>query len=194
MNDVLFSSASAEWLTPAHIIKSIVSFFGGIALDPCAESHTDPNVPAAKRFTKEDDGLKQEWVGNSIYMNPPYGRGIGVWITKLLAERRHYSEAITLIPARVDTGWWDTLMQVEPIFCLLTGRLTFHSTHPGLPPSLEGLTLEEAAELQEKYRKALKGHLDPDTAPFPSALVYIGERRHLFAHHFAEFGRIYAQY
>ena len=57
LNKGLFTSDTVEHYTPAHILKVVVSCMGHITLDPCSNSHTNPNVPALKHYTQEDNGL-----------------------------------------------------------------------------------------------------------------------------------------
>jgi len=108
---------------------------GGIDLDPCSNSHTTPNVPAATHYTRDDDGLAQPWQG-CVFMNPPYGREIDDWIGKLVDEYTHgkVAEAIALVPSRTDTQWWQRLRDY-PV-CLVVGRLKFiGNTDPAPFPS-----------------------------------------------------------
>jgi len=81
--------------------------WGEIDLDPCSNSHEEPNVPAKTHFTREDDGLAQDWHGR-VYMNPPYGYEIAEWVDRLCQQYEQGSviEAITLVPARTDTAWF----------------------------------------------------------------------------------------
>ncbi len=110
--DIHFSSDSPEWYTPPHIVAAVVETLATIDLDPCSNLGT-PNVPARRHFTADDDGLAQPWVGR-VYMNPPYGREIGAWVEKLAHEYEagRVTEAIALVPARVDTAWWRRLPHV----------------------------------------------------------------------------------
>lgn len=126
----MFTSDSPEWYTPAHIIKAVVEVLGTIDLDPCAEPAK--RVPATNHYTAEDDGLEQGWRGR-IYMNPPYGREIVAWVNKLTEEHKYgnVTEAIALVPARVDTTWWQTLTHREVLF--VDGRLRF-SEHENAAP------------------------------------------------------------
>ena len=77
---VHFSSDSADWYTPDHIIQRVMEVLGDIDLDPCADP--DRTIPAATHFTPEGDGLSRGWHGR-VYMNPPYGKEIARWVTKL---------------------------------------------------------------------------------------------------------------
>mgnify|MGYP000856532500 FL=1 len=66
------------WLTPKHIIDAL----GKFDLDPCAAPLPRPWETASASFIEADDGLSQEWFGR-VWMNPPYGRGIGAWMKKM---------------------------------------------------------------------------------------------------------------
>lgn len=63
-----FSSASDEWPTPRSLFDGLDAEFG-FSLDPCA---TKENAKCRKFFTREQDGLSQEWSGETVFMNPPY--------------------------------------------------------------------------------------------------------------------------
>lgn len=129
---VHFSSKSPEWYTPPHIIESVVEVLGEIDLDPCADDLR--GIPAARHFTKEDDGLSagNPWRGR-VYMNPPYGKAIGGWVSKLAAEheRGNVPEAVALVPSRTDTEWFSRLRHYPR--CFIRGRLRF-SGHENSAP------------------------------------------------------------
>jgi hypothetical protein len=82
------------------------------------------NVPAAAHFTASDDGLAQEWYGR-VYMNPPYGRELPLWVDKLISEFQagRVTEAVVLVPSRTDTLWFRRLREYPRAF--LWGRLRF---------------------------------------------------------------------
>lgn len=158
LRPALMSSDSVEWYTPQHIRAAVVEALGGrVDLDPCA----DPGrtFPAAQHFTKEDNGLAKQWIGR-VYMNPPYGREIVSWTTKLRDEftAGWVREAVALLPARVDTGWWHDLNPQE--VCFIRGRLNFSGYE--------------------------------DSAPFPSAAAYMGDRPDRFRSAFRHLGLLYA--
>jgi len=152
------SSKTPEHYTPATIYLAAIRCMGEIDLDPCSNSAEDPNVPAAKHYTEEDDGLSKPWLGR-VYMNPPYGRSIQLWVEKLRDEYQagNTAEAIALLPARTDTQWF-RILRDYPI-CFVEGRLTFI------------------------------GNDDP--APFPSAIIYLGDDPANFYKTFSHIGDIY---
>jgi len=78
LNASLFSSKNHAWATPRALFDSLNAEFGPFELDPCASVE---NAKCERFFTKEQDGLKQEWAGK-VFMNPPYGREIGAWVKK----------------------------------------------------------------------------------------------------------------
>jgi hypothetical protein len=130
---VMGSSESPEWYTPAHIVERVVGALGEVDLDP--SWHPASPVQARETYTAADDGLAQRWAGR-VYLNPPYGREIDAWVTKLVEEydAGTVSEAIALVPARVDTEWFRRLDSFPR--CFVWGRLTFaNAEHPAPFPS-----------------------------------------------------------
>lgn len=141
----LMSSASEDWFTPSEIYLPVLARLGRDAfdLDPCSPSRDGP-IPALKRFTKEDDGLRQPWQG-LVWCNPPYGREIRKWIDKAISEYQAGADIILLVPARTDTQWWHHLMDAGGRPEFLKGRIRF--LRPDGTPGA--------------------------ASPFPSALVYL---------------------
>ena len=78
MNPVMFSSNSVEWATPQKTFDELNAEFH-FTLDPCS---THENAKCAKHYTREEDGLKQDWTGETVFCNPPYGREQAKWIKK----------------------------------------------------------------------------------------------------------------
>lgn len=71
------------WSTPQNFFDKLNVEFG-FELDVCS---THENAKCEKHFTQADDGLAQEWKG-VCWMNPPYGREIGVWMSKAYEAAR----------------------------------------------------------------------------------------------------------
>lgn len=59
--DVMYSSKSNEWATPQDFFDKLNAEFQ-FNLDPCA---TDENHKCNKYFTRETDGLSQNWGGTA---------------------------------------------------------------------------------------------------------------------------------
>lgn len=119
--DVTFEGNTAtgkdEWLTPPDLIKEL----GPFDLDPCAPVIRPWDI-AAKHYTVEDDGLVQPWEG-LVWCNPPYGRGMEVWLEKAAL----HNNSIVLIFARTGTSYfckwvWD--FATAAFF--FKGKLSFH--------------------------------------------------------------------
>jgi len=123
------SSRSDDWPTDPAAFAKLDERFGGFNLDPCA-SHE--NAKCARYFTRDDDGLRQEWIGR-VFMNPPYGRVIGAWMRKAWESSQTTAELVVcLVPARTDTAWWhDYAVRGEIEF--LRGRLRFGDMRASAP-------------------------------------------------------------
>ncbi|MGD1939879.1 MAG: DNA N-6-adenine-methyltransferase [Leptolyngbyaceae cyanobacterium] len=120
-------NASNEHYTPDSVLAAVYECFGGMPdLDPCSDGGFPPSVNAGSHFTAEQDGLSHDWFGR-VFVNPPYNPSgtIGKWVKKLLDEIKtgRVNQAILLVPAYTDTGWWAALRDY-PV-CLVKGRLTF---------------------------------------------------------------------
>jgi DNA N-6-adenine-methyltransferase Dam len=93
--------ASDDWHTPPEIFAALGLRFD---LDPCAPGdRTYYYVPADKIYTKEDDGLRQPWLG-MVFMNPPFGcrRGHVPWLLKFFA----HGNGIAICRAYTSSDWW----------------------------------------------------------------------------------------
>jgi phage N-6-adenine-methyltransferase len=97
----LLSSASTEWETPDDLYWQLHDEFG-FDLDAAA---TGKNAKCTTYFTKADDSLSKEWKG-TVWCNPPYGRGIGLWMKKAFLSAKAGATVVMLVPARVGTKWW----------------------------------------------------------------------------------------
>jgi site-specific DNA-methyltransferase (adenine-specific) len=119
MNKALLASQRHNWMTPLELFETLHDQLG-FDLDPCA----DTDNLGIKYFTKEQDGLKQDWKENCCFVNPPYGSEQKLWIEKALSEKKAVS--VFLIPARVDTVLWqDTILKKASAICFIKGRLRF---------------------------------------------------------------------
>lgn len=128
ITDGLMSSNTDLWETPQDFFDRLDAEFH-FDLDVCA---LPENAKCKRYFTPTQDGLLQDWRG-VCWMNPPYGRKIGLWV------RKAYETAVSgggtvvcLLPARTDTAWWhDYAMKGEVRF--IRGRLKFGGSKNSAP-------------------------------------------------------------
>jgi hypothetical protein len=122
----LLSHASTEHYTPQYILDAVIACMGAIDLDPASNSREIPNVPAARHYTAQDNGLIQPWVGR-VFLNPPFGPGVERWFSKLYLERSagRTTEAIVLWKSATETAAWKTLTAIACRVCFPSARIRF---------------------------------------------------------------------
>ena len=118
---VHFSSATDEWATPQDFFDKQNEIYH-FTLDVCA---TPENAKCAIFFTKANNGLEQSWAGERCWMNPPYGREIGLWMRKAYEESRRGALVVCLVPSRTDTRWWHDYVMESGRVIFIRGRLRF---------------------------------------------------------------------
>lgn len=143
--DLMFSSATDQWATPAEFFEKVNCVFK-FTLDVCADSS---NAKCKAFFDEGLNGLSQQWNG-VCWMNPPYGRDIGLWVKKAFQSALQGATVVCLLPARTDTKWWhDYCSKGEVMF--IKGRLKFGDATSGAPfpsalvvfrPSLKNLQID----------------------------------------------------
>jgi len=122
---VLFSSDKNYWETPQKFFDKLNDEFH-FTLDAAA---SDTNHKCEKYFTEQDNGLTQNWGGETVFVNPPYGnKETGEWTKKCYEESlKPNTTVVLLIPARTDRKSFHTYIykkqNVEIRF--LQGRLKF---------------------------------------------------------------------
>ena len=137
--DVMFSSAMDTWTTPRDFFDDVNAEFN-FGLDAAAlqvstlvpDNWYGPDHPEIDR----QDAFKCDWVADSkglpVWLNPPYGRGIGKWTAYDSEMCRGGAEVVLLIPARTDTHWWhDDIIKHEVRF--IKGRLKFGGNKNSAP-------------------------------------------------------------
>lgn len=134
MNDVLFSSKETEWETPQDFFDALDAEFH-FTLDPCASV---TNHKCDKYFTKDENGLLQDWSGETVFCNPPYGKDIRHWVEKCYLESvKNKITVVMLIPARTDTRWFHDFVYHKAELRFVKGRLKFGGTKNSAPfPSM----------------------------------------------------------
>lgn len=133
--DVMFSSATDLWATPQDFFDKLNAEFH-FTLDPCA---TAENAKCKKFYTMAEDGLKQDWEGETVFCNPPYGRAICDWVKKCYTEsKKPGTVVVALIPARTDTRYFhEFVYHKAKEIRFVKGRLKFGNSKTNAPfPSM----------------------------------------------------------
>ena len=132
--DLMFSSNSNEWATPQDFYEKLNEEFN-FTLDPAAD---DNNHKCTKYFTEKENGLLQNWGGNIVFCNPPYGKVIGDWVKKAYEEaRKPNTTVVMLIPARTDTKYFHEYIYKKHEIRFIRGRLKFGDSKNAAPfPSM----------------------------------------------------------
>lgn len=126
----ILQSTSVDWSTPQYIFDELNSEFN-FTVDVAA-NHS--NAKVSKYYDKEKDGLLQNWDGETVWCNPPYGRGIGDWVKKASASK---ANTVMLIPSRTDTKWFHDYIYNKSEIRFIKGRLKFGGAKDNAPfPSM----------------------------------------------------------
>ena len=126
-------SKTVEWATPIDFYNALNDEFN-FTLDPCA---TNDNHKCAKYFTKEDNGLLQNWEGYKVFCNPPYGKELKTWVEKAYNEALKNTLIVMLLPARTDTQWFHNYIYHKADIRFIKGRLKFGGCATSAPfPSM----------------------------------------------------------
>lgn len=164
---------SNEWYTPARYVDAAREVMNGIDLDPASCEMANRVVRAKRYYTKEDNGLAQEWYGR-VWLNPPYGsidasrkKGISAFVGKLVMEYElgNIEQAVLLATCQVSSKWFIPLWQF-PI-CFADHNIQFDCSIPN------------------KHRYNGK-----DEHPYGTIFVYLGPNESKFIEVFSQFGRI----
>lgn len=135
MNKILFSSEKDDWETPQNFFNELDEEFH-FDLDPCAD---DNNHKCDYYFTKESNGLMQDWGGHTVFVNPPYGaKSTSEWIKKCAEEsRKPNTRVVMLIPTRTDTKAFHEYIYKKAEVRFVKGRLKFGGSKNSAPfPSM----------------------------------------------------------
>lgn len=127
--ELFFSSKTDDWETPQEVFDKLDKEFH-FTLDVAA---SPTNAKCADYFTKEQNGLAQEWRG-VVWCNPPYGREVGKWVAKAATSN---ALVVMLLPARTDTAWFHDYIYGKAEVRFIRGRLKFGGCKNAAPfPSM----------------------------------------------------------
>ncbi len=131
-------SEKQDWETPQALFDELDSK-RHFTLDAAS---SNANAKCEKHLTEEDDALSCSWAGETVFVNPPYGRTLKLWVRKGEMESSH-ADVTMLIPARTDTSYFHDHVKDKADVDFLRGRLKFEN-----------------------------GGVAGDPAPFPSMVVH----------------------
>lgn len=134
ISEVLYSSNSENWETPKDFFWQLNKEFN-FTLDPCAD---EQNHKCEKYYTKKEDGLAQDWGGETVFCNPPYGKEISKWVKKAYEEgHKPNTVVVLLVHARTDTKWFQQYCLFRSEIRFISGRLKFGGSKNSAPfPSM----------------------------------------------------------
>ena len=130
MNNIkaMLSSEDMTWETPQDFFDILNEEFD-FSLDPCATTET---AKCEKFYTIDDDGLEQDWGGETVFCNPPYGTAIKHWVKKCSDEaKKTDTTVVMLIPARTDTIYFHEYIYHKSEIRFIKGRLKFGGKQKG---------------------------------------------------------------
>ena len=122
---------SVDWYTPPAIVRALGGR-RGFDLDPCTPEDPSrlPAPTASRMIPPSQDGLATPWPKQAfVWMNPPYGKGIEKWLSKLA---NHPGGGIALVPVNMETGWMHDCVLSHPnatAILFTRGRLRFVLTY-----------------------------------------------------------------
>jgi len=154
------NSGQNEWYTPPEYIESARAVMDGITLDPASSDIANKTVQADSYYTKDDDGLKQQWAGN-VWMNPPYAAPLISQFTSKICESFNNGEldnAIILINNATETAWFQRMAAIATAICFPSRRIKFNDPegNPGAP--LQGQAIVYMGNEIESFHREFSGY------------------------------------
>ena len=134
VSQALFSTGKNDWATPQELFDELDAEFH-FTLDPCATPET---AKCAKFYTEKDNGLVQDWTGETVFCNPPYSdQQQTEWVRKCYEHGLRGGVAVMLIPARTDTKRFHEYIYGKAEVRFIKGRLKFGGCENSAPfPSM----------------------------------------------------------
>jgi site-specific DNA-methyltransferase (adenine-specific) len=135
--------------TPKTLFNELDAEFH-FELDPCTSDEKEGWLGTPHYFTKEQDGLQQDWTPyRSIFINPPFNQ-MPKWVDKALQTvKKSNATIVMLVPAKTETRWFHTLLNSKHLreMRFVERRVTFEG-HDN--PFIIGIVLVVLAGSLEK--------------------------------------------
>jgi len=149
------NTGSTDWNTPPKYVDTVKKVLCDIELDPCSNDLSIVNA----RLELQQDGLETDWDKyKTVFVNPPYGRGISEWLKKCSHAK---SEVIALIPVATNTKHWKESVFTADVICFLADT---------------------------RLRFMINGSIEHKGASMACCMVYWGKNKANFVEVFNEFG------
>ena len=116
-----------EWYTPTDVIEKVRAVLGEIDLDPASNPVANEVVKARQIYTKDDDGLVQDWHGK-VFLNPPFGsETMSRFVEKLISEYQsgNVPEAIMLTDSLSLPNWFSKAIAACNAMFITTDRFYY---------------------------------------------------------------------
>ena len=125
-DSVFLSSQTVEWATEQAFFDQVNREFG-FTVDVAANAD---NAKCARFYDIESDGLMQDWDGETVWCNPPYGDRIKDWMYKAATSN---ATTVLLVPARTDVKWFHDIVLGRAEVRFIKGRLRFGGSKDPAP-------------------------------------------------------------
>ena len=127
MSGYIATAKREDWGTPPALFSELHAEFN-FTIDAAA---SPVNAKLPRYWTIENNALLQDWRGERVFCNPPYGKTQKDFIRK--AAECKADIAVLLIPARTDTLiWHECIFNIAEIE-FIKGRLRFEGATGNAP-------------------------------------------------------------
>lgn len=119
----LHSSDRQNWRTPPELFERLNKIFN-FRVDLASDGD---NALCKRYYTKDDDSLEKPWHVEPgwQWLNPPYGRDLGTWMTKAADEAGKGARIVVLAFSCTDTRWFRTAWGACREIWFFGGRIKF---------------------------------------------------------------------
>lgn len=97
-----------EWLRVPDPIWETYNARFHFTVDVCS---SDANKKCVKHYTKETDGLKQDWTGERVWCHPLFDQNIPKWVAKASESK---CTTVMLIPASTNAEYFHEYIYNKP--------------------------------------------------------------------------------
>jgi hypothetical protein len=126
-----------------------------IDLDPASNKRAQEIVKAQRFFTKEQNGLTQEWKARTVWLNPPYSSPLcaqfcGRFVDEFAAG--HFAAGIVLVNNATETAWCQALLKRFAV-CFPAKRIAFLVNGKPIDQNRQGQAVFYAGPKLPKFRR-----------------------------------------